>query len=100
MSEAKKVTSAASSGIGFRGLLTVLFIALKLTGYIGWSWWWILAPLWAPYAVAVVVLGGISVGVLIVGGAGMAFDYFDNRKRRAKLGQPPGSRPPAPPRPK
>ena len=32
--------------IGFTGLLTILFIALKLTGYIAWSWWWVLSPLW------------------------------------------------------
>ena len=33
-------------GVGFPGLLTVLFVGLKLTGYIGWSWWWVLSPLW------------------------------------------------------
>ena len=34
-----------SGGIGFFGLLTVLFIGLKLTGYITWSWWLVLSPL-------------------------------------------------------
>jgi len=34
------------NGIGFIGILTILFIALKLTGYIKWSWFWILSPLW------------------------------------------------------
>ena len=29
-------------------LLTVLFVGLKLTKYIDWSWWWVLAPLWIP----------------------------------------------------
>ena len=33
-------------GIGFVGLLTILFIGLKLTGYITWSWIWVLAPIW------------------------------------------------------
>lgn len=33
-------------GIGFLGLLTILFIGLKLTGYVGWSWWWVLSPIW------------------------------------------------------
>jgi len=33
--------------IGFVGLLTILFIGLKLTGYIGWHWWWVLSPIWA-----------------------------------------------------
>lgn len=36
----------SSGGIGFLGLLTVLFIGLKLTEVITWSWWWVLAPLW------------------------------------------------------
>jgi hypothetical protein len=30
------------------GLLGLLFIALKLTNFIAWSWWWVLAPFWAP----------------------------------------------------
>ena len=37
-------------------LLTVLFIGLKLTGYIDWSWWWVLAPVWIPLALALVVI--------------------------------------------
>lgn len=34
-----------SSGVGFVGLLTILFIGLKLSGLITWSWWWVLSPL-------------------------------------------------------
>lgn len=45
-----------SGGIGFGGLLTVLFIALKLTGHVAWSWWWVLAPLWMPLALIVGVV--------------------------------------------
>lgn len=41
-----------SGGIGFLGLLTIVFITLKLTGYIAWSWWWVLSPLWIGFAVA------------------------------------------------
>jgi len=40
-------SSSSSSGIGFFGLLTILFIALKLTGYIQWSWWLVLLPAYA-----------------------------------------------------
>ena len=32
--------------IGFLGLLTLVFIVLKLTHYINWSWVWVLSPLW------------------------------------------------------
>lgn len=40
------VNNNSSGGVGFAGLLTILFIALKLTGVIAWSWWWVLSPLW------------------------------------------------------
>lgn len=36
--------------IGFTGLLTLLFIGLKLAGFIGWSWLWVLAPSWIAVA--------------------------------------------------
>ena len=35
-----------SGGIGFWGLLTIVFIVLKLTKVINWSWWWVLSPIW------------------------------------------------------
>lgn len=41
-----------SNGIGFCGLLTIVFIILKLCHVITWSWWWVLAPLWVPIAAA------------------------------------------------
>ena len=62
MSTETKTT--ASGGIGFGGLLTVLFIGLKLTNYIAWSWWWVLSPLWIPLALVAVI--GI-VGLIILG---------------------------------
>lgn len=43
------------SGI-FLPLLQILFIGLKLTGYINWSWWWVLAPSWASLAIAAVIV--------------------------------------------
>ena len=49
-------SSSSSSGIGFTGLLTILFIALKLTHEIAWSWWWVLSPLWIGAAFAAFIL--------------------------------------------
>jgi hypothetical protein len=46
-------------GISFAGLLTILFIGLKLTNYIDWSWWWVLSPIWISWGcilIAFVVL--------------------------------------------
>lgn len=54
-------SSSSSSGIGFGGLLTVLFVALKLTGVIAWSWWWVLSPLWIGLAILLVVLAIVAV---------------------------------------
>ena len=56
MSEEKGSTSY-TGGVGFTGLLAVLFIGLKLTGYIDWSWWWVLSPLWIPW---VIIFGGLA----------------------------------------
>lgn len=44
-----------SGGIGFGGLLAIVFIALKLTGAITWSWLWVLSPIWIPLALFVVI---------------------------------------------
>jgi len=60
-------SSSSSSGIGFPGLLTVLFIGLKLTGHITWPWVWVLSPLWISAliflcAVATIVIVGVITG--------------------------------------
>lgn len=39
-------TANRSSGIGFCGLLTIVFITLKLLNAIQWSWIWVFSPLW------------------------------------------------------
>ena len=46
----------------FFEMLTILFIGLKLTNYITWSWWWVLAPIWGTLIVVGIIL---SVGVMI-----------------------------------
>ena len=51
-----KESGGRGGGIGFVGLLTILFVGLKLTGYIDWSWWWVLSPIWISVLIAVVVL--------------------------------------------
>lgn len=65
-------------GVGFLGLLAIVFIVLKLTGYITWSWLWVLSPIWIPWAV---LLGGGFV-VLVVLGIIALFEGKDKRKRR------------------
>jgi hypothetical protein len=46
--------------ISLPSLLLVLFVGLKLTGHIGWSWWWVLAPAWLPFGL---VIGFVTVTI-------------------------------------
>lgn len=48
--------SSSSGGIGFAGLLTIAFVVLKLTGYINWSWWWVVSPLWITFALVITIM--------------------------------------------
>ena len=70
-----------TSGVGFLGLLTLLFIGLKLTGYIAWSWIWVLAPLWIPISIALLIL---SVVVLLVALGKIDIDKIVKYKRKEK----------------
>ena len=44
-----------SNGIGFGTVLFLIFMILKLTGNIDWSWWWVISPLWIPLSLMVVI---------------------------------------------
>ena len=65
---------ATGGGIGFLGMLAILFIGLKLAGVISWSWWWVLAPIWMPTAIA---LGVAAIGFLV-----LVLSTRGNKRRR------------------
>jgi len=48
--------TSTNTGIGFTGLLTIVFITLKLLGKINWSWWWVFSPVWIRIIIMVGVL--------------------------------------------
>lgn len=52
----------SSSGIGLGMILFLIFMVLKLTGNITWSWWYVTLPLWGPILLALIILG---IGVLV-----------------------------------
>jgi hypothetical protein len=54
---------------GFLGVLTILFIALKLCGLISWGWLWVMAPLWIPVALVGCFVMGMLLFVVLLGGA-------------------------------
>ena len=49
-------SSRTSGGIGFAGLLTIVFIVLKLCKVIEWSWVWVLSPLWISFGLAILIV--------------------------------------------
>ena len=55
-------TSAATGGLTFCDILCIVFVVLKLTKVISWSWWWVLSPVWIP--VALLLVGGVIYGIL------------------------------------
>lgn len=57
--------SNASGGVGFAGLLTILFIGLKLGHVIAWSWWWVLSPLWISTGLVLVFIAIALAGAVI-----------------------------------
>lgn len=63
----KTSSTASISGIGFTGLLTIVFIVLKLTNVINWSWLWVLSPVWIEIALVIaIILIGLGVTYLII----------------------------------
>lgn len=68
--------NASSGGIGLSGVLGVVFIVLKLTGVINWSWLWVTAPFWFPFVIIVVIF--VILGILILAGK-----VANRSKRRA-----------------
>ena len=54
--------SNGNGGIGFVGLLTIVFITLRLTHIIAWSWWWVLSPLW----ISIALIGIIAILVALL----------------------------------
>ena len=56
-----------SNGIGIGTVLFIVFLVLKLTDTIDWSWWWVTSPLWIPVALGIVILGVVG---MLMGASG------------------------------
>lgn len=58
-----ETTTASSGGIGFTGVLAIVFIVLKLVGVINWSWFWVLSPLWISFVIVIILF---IIGILLI----------------------------------
>jgi membrane protein YdbS with pleckstrin-like domain len=68
-----------SSGISLSGLTFIVFLVLKLCGVIDWSWWWVTAPLWGPFAL---LIAGLFIYIMIA--VIIALVRYCIRKRKEK----------------
>ena len=76
----KKETSQKDAW--FLYALALLFIALKLTGFIDWSWWWVTAPLWGGAAVVLAITCGWLLFNAKLFRGGMNVDKFTDDEGR------------------
>lgn len=74
-----------SGGIGFSGLLLTAFIVLKLCGVINWSWWWVMAPLWIPLSVVLLILAIIATVAIIGDTTEFSFKSSTTRKQDREM---------------
>ena len=70
--------TSGSGGIGIVGALGLIFITLKLTDNIDWSWWWVLSPFW----ISTLIFIGVVAIVLLVAVIGIGLKVRKNRKGR------------------
>lgn len=56
------------AGVGFFGLLGILFIGLKLTGFIDWDWWLVLLPIYGPLALILAILAVLLLAKAVIDG--------------------------------
>lgn len=75
------VKNTGGGGISFCGLLTILFIGLKLTGYINWSWIWVLAPLWLPATILITILFLFFAFLMLGLGITLLLEYITKKSK-------------------
>lgn len=63
-----KDKNARNSGMGFISVLTLIFVVLKLTNNISWSWVWVLSPIWISIILMILIFGIILVAGRIKNG--------------------------------
>ena len=73
----KNSKTSSTEGVVVLSLLALIFIILKLTGSIGWSWWWVLSPLWIPASIALLIFI-----IAVIGATSVVVDQQKRKNRR------------------
>jgi hypothetical protein len=66
--------SNSGTGLSLSAVLFIVFLVLKLTGNIDWSWYWVTSPIWIPLAIAL----SIFLIVFLVASIALIFGYSVN----------------------
>lgn len=79
--------NSSSGGISFFGALFMIFLTLKLTNHIDWSWWWVTIPLWGGLGLLIGILasGGLLLGIVYMLASiwdGVSFRTRSRRRRK------------------
>lgn len=80
MNDNNKQQPIYGGGIGFCGLLGIVFITLKLCGVINWSWWWVLAPIWIPFCFTISIILIILIFTAFFLRVSKIKSFFDDKK--------------------
>jgi len=57
--------SNSGTGLSLSAVLFIVFLVLKLTNNIDWSWWWVTSPLWIPLALGLSIVGIVFLGIIV-----------------------------------
>lgn len=52
----EEMEKTKTQGVGLPFILFTVFLTLKLTNNIDWSWWWVTSPIWIPIAFVVTIV--------------------------------------------
>ena len=77
-------TSSSDGGVGFFGALFLVFLTLKLVGVepvASWSWWWVTAPLWAPWVLIISIFVLFVIAVCVLAAIAHVLDVQDKKKK-------------------
>jgi membrane protein YdbS with pleckstrin-like domain len=77
----KSVNSAAGGGISLSSLTFLVFLVLKLCNVIDWSWWWVTAPLWIPFAAVTAIFVVVVLFAVVIDCITALVDNRKNRRR-------------------
>jgi len=75
-------SSKTTSGVSTTMVLFLIFLTLKLTGLITWSWWWVTSPLWIPILLVIGIIAFITMIVIIALALGFSGADIKSKIRR------------------